>query len=273
MNDYVEMNDILEIMSRNYYQVWVSENGDANHTPVGFGSGFMYMHNGHLYYVTADHVVNANNEKFKLRADKDYVANIPTNKIVKGDIQPLAEQIYFNINKADGIESFKVEGDGSIRDEGPVDFYYRNIDEHLHTPFYTQGLQFSANDVRYGGLQKTLLTEENIEINIDPTHTFSIFGMTGCDIKGYTVIGSMMIHQGMTFVENKYGQYCLVADKTDEHLLLKDWAGLSGAAVYDECTGKVVGMVIQYSEFYNYCWVLPIRGIVNFIDIDITNIK
>ena len=264
----VEMSDLFEIMCRNYYQVWVSIASDPNHTPLGFGSGFMILRNGHLYYVTADHVVNASNESFKLNIDKDYIANIPTNKV---DYKQLcSEQVYFSIDKTDEIYSLKIDDKGDPILDDRIDAYYRNLDEHLHTLFLTQGLIFSEDDIRYKGLQKVIITEENMEMELNREHTFSVFGMKECSIQnGITVSGESIFHNGMTFKEEKGGQYCLEVGMTDENLGEKDWAGLSGSAVFDETTGKVIGMALRYSPEYGYCWVMPIRQILNFIDIDI----
>lgn len=268
------MNDLYEIMCRNYYQAWVSEANDASHEPVGFGSGFMFLHRNHMYYITAEHVVSGANESFKLDPNKEYKANILTNRIVKEGQQRFAEQISFDIDKADGIIVYKVNNStGAVSVDGRVDLYYRRLDEHINREFYTHGLVFPDRGVCYGGLKKVKLSLENVDLEINPNHTFSLFGMVQSHLNGFTVEGITIRHSEMSFVEKKYNQYCLSASRTDEHLIAEYWTGLSGAAVYDEVTGKVIGMALRYSEDYNYCWVLPIRDIVNFIDIDINNIK
>lgn len=265
----VLIKDIGAIMCCNYYQIWVSETTDPSHEPVGFGSGFMILHKGHMYYVTADHVVNVSNEKFKLNPKKEYDANLLTNVIVTENHIQKAEQVHFGINKADGIFAVKIYN-GSIMHDERIDVYYKSLDEHLHTPFYTQGVRFSENDIRYGQIRKTMIIEDSIEREICPEHTFSMFGVIKCSVKkGFRVDGSSIFHQGMTFKEKKYGQYCLEVNRSDEHLLMEEWEGLSGAAVYDEMTNKVIGMAMQYSDTYNYCWVLPIGLIFDFITNDI----
>ena len=269
-NMKVLINDLGAIMCCNYYQVWVSETADPNHEPFGFGSGFMILHKGHMYYITADHVVNAANDKFKLNPEKDYDANLLTNEIVTENHIQKAEQVQFGINKADGIFAVKIQNNGVIIQDERIDVYFKPLDEHIHTPFYTQGVKFSETDIRYGQLRKMMIIEESIDRNICPEHTFAIYGVINSSVmKGFQVEGSSIFHQGMTFKESKYNQYCLEASRNDEHLLMEEWAGLSGAAVYDEMTNKVIGMAVQYSDAYNYCWVLPIGLIFDFIDNDI----
>lgn len=262
-----EMSDMLEIMCRNHYQVWVCEVCDSNHIPMGFGSGFMVLHRGHLYYVTADHVVNAECEHFKLDPHKDYIASIPTNVIDRKNL--LSQQVVCPINREDKIEVLKIN-ENTVSEEGRVDLYYINMDNHLHTKFLTQGLIFSESDVRYAGAQKVFLSEDNIDRRLDISHTFSVFGMVGSRIVNGIYIDNIPIfHNGMTFKEEKYDQYCFEVSRNDEHLKMEHWAGLSGAAVFDECTGKVIGMALQYSEDYNLCWVMPIQQIFAIIEADI----
>ena len=265
----VEMNDLWEIMARCYYQVWVSKKSDEYKKPIGFGSGFMFTMDGHLYYITADHVVNTSNEEFKLDPNIGYTASIPTNVIDQAKL--LAEQVAFNINPEDQVNILRIQDDGTPVLDGRVDVFYQNLDNHLHTKFITQGLQFSEEDIRYKGLQKVMVSVDNIQQDIDVSHTFSVFGMVKCDIdkNGITIIGTSVMHMGMTFKEEKYGQYCLQVSRTDEHLDSSYWDGLSGAAVFDEVTGNVIGVALRYSATDYYLWVLPIYQVKAFVAADI----
>lgn len=245
------LTDLGEIMCRNYYQIWVAEKRDDNiFVPEAFGSAIMFGYKQHLFLLTAEHVVSPANDSFPLDPEKTYVGAIGTNQITmtpEGQIS--AEVVCFNIYREDYTQFFRIDPVGNIVNRERVDFSFFRMDNNPQLKgkkFITQGWELQDGKVLYNKMPKLRVEEGNIS-EPNKNSTFAISGLVQNDIDKERIVGKHIIHPSMMFNREENGKYFFNISKYDEFL---DgslyWRGLSGAAIYNEQNGTIVGIATRY---------------------------
>lgn len=245
--------DLQEIMARCYHQVLVGQRREDNlFIPECAGSAFLFAYRDKIFLISAEHVVSPSNEYFKLSPDKNYVGALYTNKIIKTpDNQIAAEMVSFNIDKDDFTTYYRWDNATKQMFVERVDMFYYPISENSQfagKTFLTIGQEDSNGNIKYKGLQKIVVNEQCIA-EPNKEHLYAIQGIVQLSSRGNQLVGKTVLHHSMSYISEVDGKYFLSISKQDEFIdTLKYWSGLSGAAVYDQTTGQIIGIATKYYE-------------------------
>lgn len=263
--------DLQEIMARCYYHVLVGQRREDNlFIPEGAGSGFLFAYKSKIFLISAEHVVSPSNEHFKLSPDKNYVGAIYTNKIIKTpDNHVESEMVSFNIDKDDFTTYYRWDNTTKQMHVERVDMFYYPISDNSQfagKTFLTTGQEDNNGNIRYKDLQKIIVNDQCIaEPNNE--HLYAIQGIVQLSSKGNQLVGKTALHHSMSYINEEDGKYFLSISKQDEFIdTIKYWSGLSGAAVYDQMTGQIIGIATKYYEDELKLEVISMKQIKTILD-------
>lgn len=245
--------DLQEIMARCYHQLLVSQHREDNlFIPECSGSAFLFAYQDKIFLISAEHVVSPSNEYFKLSLDKNYVGALCTNKMITTpDNQIAAEMVSFNIDKDDFTTYYRWDNAKKQMFVERIDMFYYPISENSQfagKTFLTAGQEDGNGNILYEGLQKIVVNDQCIA---EPSkeHLYAIQGIVQFSTKGNRLVGKTVFHHSMSYINEVNGKYFLSISKQDELIdTLKYWSGLSGAAVYNQTTGQIIGIATKYFE-------------------------
>lgn len=262
---------------------------------VAFGSGFMLNHNGHLFLVTADHVIHpddhdANNENAQ-RKHINYSIEIITNindlenlrsvNLRGGDFYYFTGHRYdMNVDANDFSKIFDkiIKNDINIDDESlPIGVRIPDLmDIAISKLKFPLDIKLLSNQVvlQNGeiliehGTSKLIINTQCIK-SFNCNSKYLVAGVIKNDIKNsIKLIRENVIHGDLIFESFDNNGYAIL--KTNEEADIKRWEGLSGAPILDE-NGYLAGMLIRGPLTEQYLTAVPIDKIINFLDVIISN--
>lgn len=262
---------------------------------IAFGSGFLLNHNGHLFLVTADHVIHpddhdANNENAQ-RKHTDYSINIITNRIAKNNLCSECLNVggfyYFTEHKFDKIDEIKespkiidkiINDDINVDDEslpigvripGLLDVAISELKTPLKCPLLSNQVVLHNGEILIEhGTSKLIINTQCIK-SFNCNSKYLVAGVIKNDIKNsIKLIRENVIHGDLIFESFDNNGYAIL--KTNEEADIKRWEGLSGAPILDE-NGYLAGMLIRGPLTEQYLTAVPIDKIINFLDVIISN--
>lgn len=262
---------------------------------VAFGSGFLLNHNGHLFLVTADHVIHpddhdANNENAQ-RKHIDYSIEIITNINDVDNLRSLNLRVdgfyNFTMHKFDEIVDTNefskiidriINDDINIDDESlPIgvripdftDIAISELKSPLKHPLLSNQVILQNKEILIEhGTHKLILNTECIK-TFNSNSKYLVAGVICNDIKNTIILERKnAIHGDLIFESFDNNGYAIL--KTNEEADIKLWEGLSGAPILDD-NGYLAGMLIRGPLTEQYLTAIPIDKIINFLDVIIKN--
>lgn len=271
-------------------QLFVTETEEAD-SIRGFGSGFFLIHEGNTYFITADHLIHLDDHDISnetgQRIGKDLIAHIITNIDVKNEIAtvtlPTSGYYFltgFRLDRNDykSNEDFFsaflkiINNEVKIDDESlPIetriadfpDVAITEISKPFHyLPYSNQVIDANKEIIVKDKESKIFLYSSSIS-EIDEYSTYIVAGTVKNDIKNSCVINRENVcHGDLKFLSiEKDGNILL---KSSEEPQIENWAGLSGAPVFND-KGILVGMLLRGPVTEPIITVMPIKKILHFI--------
>lgn len=229
--------------------------------PKSFGSGFVLMYHGRLYFITADHVVSPDNETDFVQWGDDWICGIP---IGINDEEnhasvclPLTGRIEFvkgNILSEDNLEFPE-----------PIDLAFSNVDtkilkcKSLGFNIYPSIFCFSAGENKKCFEESNIINPEEYE----NSNYFIIGSIVRINENSQEASLDHKLHYNLKFKEID-GEN-IVLESTSIIDRKKDWSGLSGSPVVNE-EGRLLGMLIRAANGYNNVIVMSIEAIISKIN-------
>lgn len=262
---------------------------------VAFGSGFLLNHNGHLFLVTADHVIHpddhdANNENAQ-RKHIDYSIEIITNVNDVDNLRSLNLSVggfyNFTMHKFDEIVDTNefskifdkiIKGDININDESLplgvripdlLDVAISELKTPLKFPLLSNQVVLQNKEIliKHGTSKRIMNTQCTEPFNCNSKYL--VAGVIKNDINNsIELIRENVIHGDLIFEGLDNNGYAIL--KTNEEADIKRWEGLSGAPILDY-NGYLAGMLIRGPLTEQYLTAVPIDKIINFLDVIIKN--
>ena len=234
--------ELIQYQELRRFQIVEAEG--ANWQAKSAGSGFMIEADNHLFFVTADHIVNLHVHQggITLRQDKITKVLVSTNVAqpdANGNLNTLMSQIGgfyyasgFNLNP----QTLQLTGGNAIDAAVsmlPTDFLQKYT-------FCNSGI--AVGNIVVPPLQLKQPTDWKTRTNPDANHTYSIIGKIKPQLKvenGIEILTFEKVYnEGMTFDHEQNGNYYFRYTKS---VVYEDWGGLSGGPVFDN-EGHLVGI-------------------------------
>lgn len=225
----------------------------------GFGSGFFFQYKERLFFVTADHVSHPNDYNEGLRLEREDYVWVFNNKNVSAELATI-------LTPVEGIYSFDLydlRNKLSVIIPDMVDVCFSILPNSFSFPFLTHEL--SANDIVVvpAGIEKIIIKEECVTRLACDDYCL-VEGCVQWDVNDTIRLHRKnAIHQDLTLDSiDSNGNYKL---KYPNRVVYGDWAGLSGAPVFND-KSRLVGMIIEINEVEGTILVVPMEKIMKFMD-------
>ena len=262
---------------------------------IAFGSGFMLNHNGHLFLVTADHVIHpddhdANNENAQ-RKHINYSIEIITNindlenlrsvNLRVGDFYYFTGHRYDkNVDANDFSKIFDkiINDDINVDDESlPIgiripdllDVAISELKTPLKFPLLSNQVVLHNEEILIKHGTPKLRFNTNCIKTFNSNSKYIVAGVICNAINNSIKLDRLnAIHKELIFERFDFNGDAIL--KTNEEANIKLWEGLSGAPILDE-NGYLAGMLIRGPLTEQYLTAVPIDKIINFLDVIISN--
>lgn len=234
--------ELIQYQELRRFQIVEAEG--ANWQAKSAGSGFMIEADNHLFFVTADHIVNLHVQQGGIihRQDKITKVLVSTNDArpdANGQLNTLMSQIggfYYATPFQINTQTLKLTGGNAI--DAAVSMLPSDFLQQY--PFYNSG--FAIDGIVIPPHQRKQPIDWNTRSTPDKTHTYSIIGKIRPQLKnenGIEIITfDKVYNEGMTFTKTQDGNYYFRYTKP---VIYEDWGGLSGGPVFDN-EGHLVGI-------------------------------
>ena len=253
-----------------------------------FGSGFFLIHRGHMFFVTADHVIHPDDHDNDTgqRSGIEYLLQIITGIDIKQERRsrniPLGgfydhTEYVFDDDSVKDPEKLKdifvkiAKNDIDINDESlPLNVAIPNLIDiavckMTKPPGYILNREVRITDdevlVPANTLKVPLSSDSIVEFNKDD------FYIVAGNVRN-NIVNSMnltwvnVVHPDMKFEKYDDGDAVLSVWGRPN---IDDWSGLSGAPVFN-CVGGLAGMLVYGPDKEPFARVVPIKTIIEYID-------
>lgn len=225
----------------------------------GFGSGFFFQYKDRLFFVTADHVSHPDDYSEGLRLEREDYVWVFNNKNASAGLATMLTPIK-------GIYSFDfydLRSKISIVIPDMVDVCFSILPNAFKSPFLTHELSVNGSVVVPAGREKFIIKEECVTRLTGDDYCL-VEGCVHWDVKdAIRLCRENAIHQDLTLESiDSNGNYKL---KYANHVVYDDWAGLSGAPVFNDKV-QLIGMVIEVNVTDDTILVFPMEKIMKYMD-------
>lgn len=265
------------------------------HIVKGFGSGFFLWHRERCFFITADHVLHTadhdtSNESGQ-RTGLEDMLQIITN--VTGEVDgviglkniPLGG--FYNFTKyglGDCISRSKEENTAIIDKiiDGNIDLYDESlpIDVRISDLYdiaiceikqfsdflilNTEVVSIDGDIVVKGNTCKIPISSDDIK-EFNKENSYFVAGRVHNEIRNtMTIYCDDILHEAIVFDGFYDDNFAKL--RTEEPVDINDWYGLSGAPIFDD-NGQLAGMLVRGPKEKPYATAIPIKEIIQMIDI------
>lgn len=246
------------------YQIMVSK-PYARHfgDPLGYGSGFIIQLGERKYFLTAEHVTSAKEERDFVEWGPENLVGVPTGVNDEKEWRSSVVRMggwFTTVN----LKPKNISGEGQTWPQ-VMDFTYcdaNRLDEKCMTyGFFDPKRAFAIGS----GIKKSYFSEAEFILDKDTLadHDYFVIGtILGLDTKKLEMNPQHKIHPLLRF--NRIQDEEIVLETPDIIDKNKDWAGLSGAPVVTS-EGHVIGMLLRVVDGGREIFVKPLSTILRFI--------
>lgn len=254
-----EIKSVYEFAWLTTQQILVTSDAKGQHIK-GFGSGFFFLYKDKLFFVTADHISHSDDFEKGIRLGKDdfvwVLNNVNHEKELASMITPIAGLFSFDM--------MNIEDELSFRIPEMKDISFAILPNSFNYPFLTHELKIDEDIIVAGGEEKLIIRSQCTEVLKD-TDFCLIEGCVQWDIKdGIRLVKCNAIYQDLRFEGLDTNDYYIL--KHSAPIKYKDWAGLSGAPVFND-NNRLIGMAIRISEIDDTVIVVPMGKITELMDL------
>ncbi len=253
----MQIKSVLELSWLTTQQIVVTSDKEGSEIKV-FGSGFFFQYRDRLFLVTADHVSHRDDFDAGMRLGIDNYVWVLNNKNSKKELATLLTPVggFFSFDRSDITDTL------SLLIPEMKDISFAILPNLFEYPFLTHELRAGEQIIVPAGEKKVVINFQ-CATEIKDTDYCLVEGCVHCEIKGMRFIRCNAIHQDMTLKGTDNDGYYVL--KHSCPVVYKDWAGLSGAPVFNN-NGRLIGMVIRVDESQDTITVVPMKKITELMD-------